>query len=516
MTPLNTSNSTPSTNGAAITNEITRAQPTALTQAVLIASRAIASATDRQSLVTALADHLNDVAIDFYSLMRFCGVNGAELELVATWDRNGPPPLPIGARFPRAAYPSIDRITSTAPVIYNDCTTDPGLDEATRRMVVDTFGTLSSGVFPLVERGTLIGVFSVNYRTLHPFTQEDIGFFDVIAQLSAVAVANIESREQLAANVQRVHRFYRISEALEEYSDEDELLHAAAALLVREIGYPLSWIALVDPAAGVLRGHSAAGLLNEDSARAMTYPLNASDRPVVAILRSGQPHVHTDVAARTNDEPWSRITAASDLRSMIDVPLRAAGEAVGLLTIGNTDDQVAEDDVSLLAAFANQLASAVMRIRLDGDRARQVEALKEAYAEQLRLLETVRDLSTPVIPVHDGILVVPLVGHIDTSRSNQVMDTLLTAVQRERTAVVILDITGVPIVDTGVANHLLQATRAASLLGATCVLVGITPEVAQTVVQLGVDLGGLVTRSNLQSGISYALHRLHLQISSTR
>jgi rsbT co-antagonist protein RsbR len=84
----------------------------------------------------------------------------------------------------------------------------------------------------------------------------------------------------------------------------------------------------------------------------------------------------------------------------------------------------------------------------------------------------------------------------------------VNAIQKERASVVIIDITGVPTVDTGVANHLIRSTRAAALLGAMCVLVGVAPAVAQTLVQLGVDLGGLVTRSDLQAGIAYALDRL--------
>jgi rsbT co-antagonist protein RsbR len=101
---------------------------------------------------------------------------------------------------------------------------------------------------------------------------------------------------------------------------------------------------------------------------------------------------------------------------------------------------------------------------------------------------------------------------VDSRRAEQIMDVLLEGVSNRRARVVILDITGVPVVDTSVANHLLQATQAVRLLGAECVLVGITPEVAQTVVGLGVDLRGLTTRSDLQGGIEYALRRMGQRI----
>jgi rsbT co-antagonist protein RsbR len=138
--------------------------------------------------------------------------------------------------------------------------------------------------------------------------------------------------------------------------------------------------------------------------------------------------------------------------------------------------------------------------------------LREVIGQQARLIETIRELSTPVMPVHDQILVLPLIGSIDSERSGQIMEALLTSVQQQSAEMVIIDITGVPIVDTAVANHLIQAIRAVNLLGAQCVLVGISPEVAQTVVQLGLNLSTLITRSNLQAGIAYALARQGLEI----
>jgi rsbT co-antagonist protein RsbR len=139
--------------------------------------------------------------------------------------------------------------------------------------------------------------------------------------------------------------------------------------------------------------------------------------------------------------------------------------------------------------------------------------LREIYMHQQQLLDVIREISSPVIPVHDDVLVLPLVGTIDSARSSRIMETLLTGVQEHAAEVVIIDITGVPIVDTAVANHLIQATRAATLLGAHCVLVGVSAEVAQTLVQLGVNLSTLVTRSNLQAGITYALARQGREIT---
>jgi rsbT co-antagonist protein RsbR len=123
-----------------------------------------------------------------------------------------------------------------------------------------------------------------------------------------------------------------------------------------------------------------------------------------------------------------------------------------------------------------------------------------------------QELSAPIIPIYGGVLVLPLIGSIDTQRAAAIMETLLEGVAARNARVVLLDITGVPVVDTSVAHHLIQAARAVRLLGAEIVLVGIRPEIAQTIVQLGVDLSGIATMADLQGGVAYALERLELAI----
>jgi rsbT co-antagonist protein RsbR len=140
-------------------------------------------------------------------------------------------------------------------------------------------------------------------------------------------------------------------------------------------------------------------------------------------------------------------------------------------------------------------------------------AYKHAEEERSRLKDdliraqamALEELSTPLIPISDNTVVMPLIGTIDSRRSQQVLEALLNGVSETRTEVAILDITGVPVVDTQVANALISAAQAVRLLGAQVVLTGIRPEVAQTLVGLGVDLTGIVTHSTLQTGIAFAL-----------
>jgi rsbT co-antagonist protein RsbR len=119
--------------------------------------------------------------------------------------------------------------------------------------------------------------------------------------------------------------------------------------------------------------------------------------------------------------------------------------------------------------------------------------------------QTIRELGTPILPLYEGILVMPLVGAIDSFRAGQMMEKLLTTIAERQSDIVIIDITGVPVIDTAVANYLLQTVRAAQLLGARIIMVGIGPEIAQTIVQLGVDLSKMTVGATLQSGIELAL-----------
>ncbi len=123
-----------------------------------------------------------------------------------------------------------------------------------------------------------------------------------------------------------------------------------------------------------------------------------------------------------------------------------------------------------------------------------------------------RELSVPVVPIFDDILILPLIGTIDTTRAKQIMENVLEAVLSYEAEFVIIDITGVPIVDTVVAHHIIKTVQAARLLGTKCILVGIRPEIANTIVELGVDLGDIKTQGNLKNGINLALSMKGLKI----
>jgi rsbT co-antagonist protein RsbR len=127
--------------------------------------------------------------------------------------------------------------------------------------------------------------------------------------------------------------------------------------------------------------------------------------------------------------------------------------------------------------------------------------------------QEVLELSTPVVEIWEGVVALPLIGTLDSSRTQVVMESLLQTIVETGAGIAIIDITGVPTVDTLVAQHLLKTVAAARLMGAECLISGIRPQIAQTIVHLGVDLQDIVTKASLADALAIALGRLGLQIS---
>ena len=144
-----------------------------------------------------------------------------------------------------------------------------------------------------------------------------------------------------------------------------------------------------------------------------------------------------------------------------------------------------------------------------------ISAYTESWERTVSLQKiALQELSAPLIPVFEKISIMPLVGTIDTERARLIMENLLNGVVKHRAEVVLIDITGVPVVDTMVAHHIIQAAEAVRLVGAKCMLVGIRPEIAQTIVNLGIDLNQFSTNSTLRKGIEKALEMTNRKIVS--
>jgi len=130
--------------------------------------------------------------------------------------------------------------------------------------------------------------------------------------------------------------------------------------------------------------------------------------------------------------------------------------------------------------------------------------------------EAIQELPTPVLPFREGMLLVPIIGLIDSQRARALTEQLLGAVRDNRAKIVVMDITGVQAVDSKVGNHLVQTVEAARLMGATVILAGVSPAIAQTMVTLGIDLGRMTTVGDLQSGIERGEELLGYTVTRTR
>lgn len=181
-------------------------------------------------------------------------------------------------------------------------------------------------------------------------------------------------------------------------------------------------------------------------------------------------------------------------------PVMSADKHWGFLALYGTNSNPLLNGLEHMRMWASLLSVSL-------DREQLVTTLQTAYERERGLAETVRDLGCPVIPIMSGVVMVPLIGTIDSSRASQVVETLLHEVGRLHAQMVVIDVTGVLVIDTSVANALLQASQAVRLLGARVVLTGIRPEVAQTLVGMGIDISGILTQRDLQSGIAFAMER---------
>lgn len=143
-----------------------------------------------------------------------------------------------------------------------------------------------------------------------------------------------------------------------------------------------------------------------------------------------------------------------------------------------------------------------------------VKAFQRAREEVIvRQQQELLELSTPVVKLWKGVLALPMIGTLDSARTQMVMESLLQKIVETESEIAILDITGVPTVDTLVAQHLLKTVTAIRLMGAECIISGVRPQIAQTIVHLGVDLQGITTKATLADALSLAMKRIGITVS---
>ncbi|NLF11397.1 MAG: GAF domain-containing protein [Anaerolineaceae bacterium] len=337
--------------------------------------------------------------------------------------------------------------------------------------------------------------------------------------------AEVEERTRQAVHAQeelrRVNRaltvLSRCNQAAMRAKSEDELLNAVCQIVVDAGQYIMAWIASVehDEAKSIhplARAGADDGYLETIKLTWADAPMGSDASlgrgPVGKSIRSRQPTIVRNTSQDADLGPWGHEARKRGFNSIIALPLLSEGEPFAALTIYAREiDAFDAREVELLVDLANSLSYGVLALRSR----RETERLQQEILEAQQ--RAIQELSTPVIPIMDRILVMPLIGSIDSLRAKDIMRVLLAGISRHRARVVILDITGVPLVDSGVANHLNKTIQAARLKGARTIITGVSDAVAETVVDLGIDWSGIETLSDLQTGLIAALQGLGVRLA---
>ncbi len=175
-----------------------------------------------------------------------------------------------------------------------------------------------------------------------------------------------------------------------------------------------------------------------------------------------------------------------------------------LETESSIEFQQIREILLLLASVFNDIILDVFHVYLE-----EKERTIQAQQEELR------HTSTPITEIWDGVLTLPIIGTLDSSRTMMVMEKLLSRIESDRARVVVMDVTGVMAIDTQVSHHLIQMIRAIGLMGATAILTGIRPDIARSLTSLNIDLGAVTTRSTLSEGLKEAFRRLAVEVRHT-
>lgn len=359
---------------------------------------------------------------------------------------------------------------------------------------------------PMIFGTDVLGAIVIQSYAPNTYTEDDRRFLEAVADQAAIAIKNARLYAETRRRADEATTLYNIGVLLASTRDMDEILMAVYYETSKIMDTEAFSVALYDEEKDEIRFElfvDQGGALGKFSRPSSASPLNAW------IIRNQQPIFVRDLEHEAF--PVDRIvTVDSDgwlPRSFLGVPLIYKGRAIGAITVQSEKPfAFTEHQKQVLEGIAHLAAPALENARL-------LQQLQSSLQSQAELLSTIQALSTPLIPVAEGIVVLPLIGHIDARRAQHIMENLLNGIAAHHAEIVLIDITGVPMVDSFVASSLLQATRAAALLGARVMLAGVRPQVAQTIVNLGLDLGGISHFASLQSGIEAALRLRGLQVA---
>ncbi|MDC0667130.1 STAS domain-containing protein [Nannocystis radixulma] len=435
----------------------------------------LAEARSEVDLLNAVLVYLRPLgpfAADLLLTTVFAGNVPTHARIVAHWSESEPvEACPRDIDIDLGSHLSISQLwyDQSTPVLLEDIAADPRCDDAYRRHMV-AIGVAAQAMLPLHSEavGRVIGVVVLHFRAPRQFTSEERY---VLKTLSCGLASFLASRRLLAEREESLRQAERQRQMLQAVLENLPVgVYLAEAgthkpLLANRIGVETLGKSRVEPDGKVY--YEAYTTYRQGT----TEPLPFTELPLYQTLATGEPRT-----------------------GVVDV---VSTEGRGIVTLELSAAPVRDDGGAMFAAVVVYL-DVTERNRIDAERTQIRDELIRTQAQALA------ERSTPLIPLGDDLVAMPLVGALDGPRADQIIEVLLAGCAARKARWAILDVTGVPHADTAVAGALLRAAAAVRLLGVEPILTGIRPDVARTLVGLDVDLRGVVTLSTLQEGIQYA------------
>ncbi|MFN8376932.1 MAG: PAS domain S-box protein [Anaerolineae bacterium] len=335
---------------------------------------------------------------------------------------------------------------------------------------------------------------------------------DITAQKEAEQA--LRERKLLAENFQQqLKALHETSTELAHSASLDDLYRKAVELAHQRLGFGRIGLLLMDAEQKQILGTygtDASGNLRDE--RQFKRPIE--NDPIISEILKGKKRFGywDDVDLWDN---WEVVGHGSSAMAVI----QENDQVIGWLATDNllSGKPFSPQQIELLALYATTLGYLISTKRSEAAQ-RESEIRYREVQEQLidAQKQALLELSTPIIPIIDQIIVMPLIGSIDTMRAQEITRALLRGISQHRASIVIIDITGVPVVDTGVADYLNRTIQAARLKGAHTIVTGVSDAVAETIVDLGIDWSKIDTLRDLQNGLISAFGRLGLKLNRTR